>query len=161
MSESTPHKAQEILKQFYTRWHSIANNIYINRRNIGQFALLSLRFGQLLAAVVIGVVYCSLINQHRRHMCRYYLQNYLCETYGRKSKKEEVPWVYILALFTVSANLPFAFSKLNQEAKSVYEINRVSSPSSNYFLQSSLYSSPTTTTPRPTPATAHKRRKRT
>jgi hypothetical protein len=161
MSESTPHnRAQEILQQFYTCWRGIASNLYINRSNIGQFVLLSLRFGQLLAAVVIGTVYCSLIHQHRHHICRLYPQTYQCQTRGREPKTNEVPWVYILALFTVSAILPFAFSKLNQEAKSVYEINRVSSPSSNYFLLLSLYSSPMTTTPRPAPATAHKQRKR-
>src|SRR5271165_4088193 len=110
MSEPTTNeRAQEILKQFSALTLSIACYLYMNSRNIGQFFLLSLRVGQLLAAVVIGVVYCTLIDKHRYHFCRYNPQIYQCRTYGREPKLYEVPWVYILVLFTVSAfyDLPF------------------------------------------------------
>ncbi len=101
MSEQTPHeRAQQIVKQFHSRLCSTANYLHLHSRHIGQFALLSLRFGQLLTAVVIGVVYSSLIDAHRHHYCRFNPLAYQCRPYGR-DPLDEVPWVYILVLFTV------------------------------------------------------------
>lgn len=52
---------------------SATSYLRIHSRDIGQFSLLTLRFGQVAAAVVVGVVYIALIQAHLansvRHAC--------------------------------------------------------------------------------------------
>jgi hypothetical protein len=77
---------------------------HIEGRKIGQFALLSLRVGQLVATGVIAFVYCDLIGRHRFHFCHFSPRDLRCQSYGQTLPLDEVPWVYILTLFTVSAS---------------------------------------------------------
>ena len=70
--------------------------------------ILLLRFGQVVTAAILGLVFGYLVFEHLTHWCQWYPEDWMCE--NKRNWEEDprkVPWSYGVVIATVSLEYLF------------------------------------------------------